>query len=115
MRISDWSSDVCSSDLNIGQLHSLANALLEFETLNGDEIKRVIAGEPIDRSQEERRPAASSGVSSIHRTGRAAGGLGGAPAPPGAYSSQTMAFHMRRVRNDREHHHLAPPGSTRRS
>src|SRR3546814_8163909 len=57
---------------NIGQLHSLANALLEFETLNGDEIKRVIAGEPIDRSQEERRPAASSGVSSIPRTGRAA-------------------------------------------
>jgi cell division protease FtsH len=31
------------------ELESLAQALLEFETLSGDEIKKVLAGETIDR------------------------------------------------------------------
>jgi cell division protease FtsH len=69
---------------NIDQLHSLANALLEYETLNGDEIKQVIAGEKIDRGLEERRPNIPVGASSIPKTGRSGGGLGGAPAPQGA-------------------------------
>ena len=68
---------------NIDQLHALAKALLEYETLNGDEIKRVMAGEKIDRGPEDRRPAVPVGVSSIPKTGRS-GGLGGAPAPQGA-------------------------------
>src|SRR3546814_11954394 len=70
---------------NIDQLHALAKALLEYETLNGDEIKRVMAGEKIDRGPEDRRLAVPVGVSSIPKTGRA-GGLGGAPAPQGACS-----------------------------
>ena len=34
---------------HLDQLHLLAGALLEYETLSGDEIKRLIAGETIDR------------------------------------------------------------------
>jgi len=34
---------------HIDDLHRLANALLEFETLSGDEIKKVIGGERIER------------------------------------------------------------------
>src|SRR3546814_3880024 len=40
MRISDWSSDVCSSDL------------LEYETLSGEESKRAIKGEDIGREDD---------------------------------------------------------------
>src|SRR3546814_20901702 len=83
MRISDWSSDVCSSDLNmseetaklidaevrrlveegekaarkvltdnIDELHLLAGALLEYETLSGEEAKRAIKGEDIGREDD---------------------------------------------------------------
>ncbi len=66
---------------NIDQLHNLAAALLELETLSGDEIKKVLAGEPIDRANSlgtpTMRPAA--GVSAIPKTGRR-GGFG-EPAP----------------------------------
>ena len=34
---------------NIDELHLLAGALLEYETLSGDEAKKAIAGDPIDR------------------------------------------------------------------
>ncbi len=34
---------------HIDQLHGLANALLEYETLTGEEIKRLIAGEDLGR------------------------------------------------------------------
>ncbi len=66
---------------NIDQLHALAAALLELETLSGDEIKKVLAGETIDRSATTGTPAArpSSGVSAIPKAGRR-GGFG-EPAP----------------------------------
>ena len=66
---------------NIDQLHALAAALLELETLSGDEIKKVLAGEPVDRASGLSAPALrpASGVSAIPKTGRR-GGLG-APAP----------------------------------
>ena len=35
-----------------GQLHLLAGALLEYETLSGEEIKRIAAGEGIGREQD---------------------------------------------------------------
>ena len=43
---------------------TLAEALMEYETLTGDEIKAVIKGEPIDKSKdapvsEEKRTKAS--------------------------------------------------------
>ena len=36
---------------NIDELHRLAEALLEYETLSGEEAKRAIAGETIDRPE----------------------------------------------------------------
>jgi cell division protease FtsH len=66
---------------NIDQLHNLAAALLELETLSGDEIKKVLAGEAIDRSPSTGTPVArpTTGVSAIPKTGRR-GGFG-EPAP----------------------------------
>lgn len=66
---------------NIDQLHRLAAALLELETLSGDEIKRVLAGETIDRGGATVRlpSSAPTGVSAIPKTGRR-GGFG-EPAP----------------------------------
>ena len=64
---------------NIDQLHNLAAALLELETLTGDEIKKVMAGETIDRCDDHRHPgiaARPSGVSAIPKSGRR-GGFGG--------------------------------------
>jgi cell division protease FtsH len=37
----------------IDDLHTLANALLEYESLSGDEVVRVLAGEKLDRSIDD--------------------------------------------------------------
>jgi cell division protease FtsH len=69
---------------NLDQLHKLAEALLEYETLSGDESKRAIAGEPIDRDRgKDKGPAAIVGGSSIPKSKRPKGGIGG-PAAAGA-------------------------------
>lgn len=66
---------------NVDQLHRVAAALLELETLTGDEIKRVLAGEQIVRSSGLTSLPASgaTGVSAIPKTGRRGGFE--APAP----------------------------------
>ena len=70
---------------NLHELHRLASALLEYETLNGEESKRIIAGESIGRDEgNSRRPVAlGSGGSSIPKSKRPGGGWGD-PAPQGA-------------------------------
>jgi cell division protease FtsH len=68
---------------NIDQLHALAAALLEVETLTGDEIRRVIAGERVERGGDRiALPApGSTGVSAIPKSGRRGGFGDPAPAP----------------------------------
>src|SRR6185369_11982321 len=64
------------------ELETLAKALLEYETLSGDEIKTVLAGEPIDRGGAK-GPAIPSAGSSIPKAKRPKpGGIGG-PATAG--------------------------------
>jgi cell division protease FtsH len=71
---------------NLDELHRLATALLEYETLTGEEAQKAIAGEDIGREDpRSRKPAApTSGGSSIPKTRRPGGGYGAAPTPQGA-------------------------------
>jgi cell division protease FtsH len=68
---------------NREHLELLAKALLEYETLSGDEIKKVIAGETIDRGGVT-GPAIPAAGSSIPKAKRPKGGAIGGPAAAGA-------------------------------
>ncbi len=63
---------------NLDELHRLANALLEYETLTGEEAKRAIRGEDIGRENPSAKPSSmpASGAS-IPSTRRPSGGIGG--------------------------------------
>ncbi|HEY6916609.1 MAG TPA: ATP-dependent zinc metalloprotease FtsH [Allosphingosinicella sp.] len=69
---------------NLDELHNLAAALLEYETLSGEEAKKAIKGEDIGREDPNKRaPVLPVTGSSIPSTRRPRGGLGEA-APQGA-------------------------------
>ncbi len=69
---------------HLDELHRLAAALLEYETLTGEESKKAIRGEDIGREEPgSKRPILPVGGSSIPSTRRPSGGIGG-PAPQGA-------------------------------
>jgi cell division protease FtsH len=68
---------------NKEELEKLAQALLEYETLSGDEIKKVIIGEPIDRGGAK-GPAIPAAGSSIPKAKRPKAGTLGGPAAAGA-------------------------------
>ncbi len=70
---------------HVDQLHTLALALLEYETLSGDEIKKLLAGEDLGRP-DPGAPTKAVPVSgtSIPKTRRPKGGGFGSPAPQGA-------------------------------
>ncbi|MBA3512348.1 ATP-dependent zinc metalloprotease FtsH [Sphingomonas sp.] len=64
------------------ELHTLAKALLEYETLSGDEIRTLLDGGSIDRGGAS-APSIPVAGSSIPKARRKSQGLGG-PAPAGA-------------------------------
>ena len=70
---------------NLDELHRLAEALLEYETLTGDEAKRAIRGENIGRDEggAHRPVQIGAGGSSIPKSKRPGSGWGDA-APQGA-------------------------------
>ena len=70
-------------DKHRGELETLAQALLEYETLSGDEIKAVLAGEPIDRGGAK-GPSIPAAGSSIPKARRPKAGTIGGPASAGA-------------------------------
>jgi cell division protease FtsH len=63
----------------LGDLHTLAKALLEYETLNGDEIKGLLRGEAIIRDEppeeDDTRPRSSVPSSGGGIEGASGGGL----------------------------------------
>src|SRR4051812_34873801 len=64
---------------HVDELHALATALLEYETLTGEEIKKAVKGEDIGRDNPSAKPTSlpvSGG--SIPSTRRPRGGIGGA-------------------------------------
>ncbi|WP_375390777.1 ATP-dependent zinc metalloprotease FtsH [uncultured Sphingomonas sp.] len=69
---------------HLDQLHAVAGALLEYETITGDEIKRIVAGEDIGRPDEgTKAPQVVKAGTSIPKTRRPSGPFG-APSPLGA-------------------------------
>ena len=64
-------------DEHRNELETLAKALLEYETLSGDEIKAVLAGGTIDRGSTS-KPSIPMAGSSIPKSKRPKPGIGGA-------------------------------------
>jgi cell division protease FtsH len=56
---------------HIDDLHALANALLEYETLNGDEIHAVLRGESIVRPTGDDDSSEDGARSSVPSSGKA--------------------------------------------
>jgi cell division protease FtsH len=70
---------------NLDELHRLANALLEYETLTGEESKRAIKGEDIGRENPNLKPSLMPATgASIPSTRKPRGGGIGGPAQQGA-------------------------------
>ncbi len=53
----------------IDELHRLAKALLEYETLSGEEIKALLRGEPIIRDDDKYEPGEQKPRSSVPKSG----------------------------------------------
>jgi cell division protease FtsH len=70
---------------NLDELHRLANSLLEYETLTGEEAKKAIKGEDIGRENPNLKPSLMPATgASIPSTRKPRGGGIGGPAQQGA-------------------------------
>ncbi len=73
----------------IDDLHTLANGLLEYETLSADEVDRLLRGETIDRPDADESDSAGRPRSSVPSSGtankkdRPSGGMEPEPQPQG--------------------------------
>jgi cell division protease FtsH len=64
-------------------LHTLSKALLEYETLSGDDVARVLKGENLDRDDKPSKPTAPA-TPSVPKSGTKRGPAGGLePQPQG--------------------------------
>jgi len=50
---------------NLDALHAVAKALLEYETLNGDEVAQLLRGEDIDRPDESEPSEDNTAATSV--------------------------------------------------
>jgi len=68
---------------NLDDLHTVAKALLEYETLSGDEVKGLLRGEPIRRNDTDApsNPRKRSSVPPSGAQPKSPGGLNPEPAP----------------------------------
>ncbi|WP_282606710.1 ATP-dependent zinc metalloprotease FtsH [Pelagibius sp. Alg239-R121] len=57
-------------------LHDVAKALLEYETITGDEVEAILRGESIDRGDEADSGSATGGRSSVPSSGKPASNSG---------------------------------------
>ncbi|MGH6946408.1 MAG: ATP-dependent zinc metalloprotease FtsH [Kiloniellales bacterium] len=71
---------------HIDELHAVAKALLEYETLSGDEVQAIMRGESIDREDHPAPEGQSGRKSSVPSSGKpatpASGGPGGLEPEP---------------------------------
>ena len=68
---------------HLDDLHTLANGLLEYETLSGDEIKALLRGESLHRDQPDSQPAPQGSGSAVPTAGKSRGGSSaGGPMEP---------------------------------
>ncbi len=66
---------------HLDRLHAVAKALVEFETLTGDEVKAILKGETLNRSDTAGAKAAPKPRSAIPSSGAPLGGLEPKPQP----------------------------------
>jgi cell division protease FtsH len=55
-------------------LHAISKALLEYETLSGEEVRTILDGGDIERGSQSASPKDSDRKSSIPRSGKSRGG-----------------------------------------
>jgi len=72
---------------HLDDLHKLAKALLEYETLSGDEVQALLRGEPIVRTEDRGPPPSAKAIS----TGKKASVPSSAPETDGPFTPAPQA------------------------